>query len=61
MNILQKEACRCLCKLINLLLIKRNKEFCVAPGKVHLVFVVHGDRAFGTSACQNNNAKYWDE
>ena len=34
----------------NLLLIKRKKEFCVPPGRVHLVFVVHGDWAFGTSA-----------
>ena len=34
----------------NLLLIKRNKEFCLTRGRVHLVFVVHGDWAFGTSA-----------
>ena len=45
----------------NVFLIKHNKEFCVPSGRVHLVFVVYGDWAFGTSAWQNNNEKYWDE
>ena len=34
------------------LLIKHNKELCLPPGRVHFVFVVHSNWAFGRSACQ---------
>ena len=45
----------------NLLLIKHNKEFCLTRGRVYLVFVVHGDWGFGTSAWEDKNEEYWDE
>ena len=45
----------------SLLLIKHNKEFCLTRGRVYLVFVVHGDWGFGTSAWEDKNEEYWDE
>ena len=59
MDILQKKCADAFAN--DLLLIKHNKEFCLTRRRVHPVFVVHGDWAFGTSARQNKNEKHWDE
>ena len=39
----------------NLHSIKHNKEFRLTRERVHLVFVIHNEGVFGTSAQQNKN------